>query len=118
MGLKVSRCLMRFSWSRARTENGAASRERLPSARGPISYRPWAHPITSPLKEALTDVRRIQRDAIKIRPTGDVLRIPCMPAGDSSRRRSSVPCDAGPGCEQDVDTFVELLIFVNGFWPS
>src|SRR2546427_195077 len=21
------------------------------------------------------------------------------------------------GCEQDVDTFVELLIFVNGLWP-
>jgi hypothetical protein len=30
------------------------------------------------------------------------LRIPRMPAGDSSRCRSSVPCDAGPGVSRTL----------------
>jgi len=30
------------------------------------------------------------------------LRIPCMPAGDSSRCRASVPGDAGPGVSRTL----------------
>jgi thiol-disulfide isomerase/thioredoxin len=32
----------------------------------------------------------------------DTVRIPCMPAGDSSRCRSSVPCHAGPGVSRTL----------------
>jgi thiol-disulfide isomerase/thioredoxin len=34
--------------------------------------------------------------------TSQPLRIPCMPAGDSSRCRSSVPCHAGPGVSRTL----------------
>ena len=63
----------------------------------------------------LADIRNLEKDpnaarlevedamAVTLKKNGiELLRIPRIPAGDSSRCRSSVPCDAGPGVSRTL----------------